>query len=163
MVREKTNATIIMEEDIETLLTEWDRVPTWIKIHLSAKRPAHRYEGQLVLADGMLFFEGRDMKEGKRFEIEIPLESISGVGRSFSEKMEANIDPVFGNGGPVPFFVEFRESGQIQKVFISTCTDNYPAHINMNNVRWYEMLDEILANRELHKLPVTRGRELVAA
>jgi len=163
MVREKTNATIIMEEDIEALLTEWDRVPTWIKIHLSSRRPAHRYEGQLFLDDESLFFEGRDMKEGRRIELELPLDSITAVDLGFSEKLQADIDPVFGTGGPVPFSVEFRENGQTRKAFISTCADNYPAHINMNNIRWYEMLDEILASREHHTMAVTRGRELVHA
>jgi len=163
MVREKTNATIIMEEDIEALLAEWDRVPTWIKIHLSSKHPAHRYEGQLVLEDECLFFEGRDMKEGKRFEMELPLDSITGVELGFSERMQMNIDPVFGTGGPAPFSVEFMANGQTRRAVISTCADNYPAHISMNNVRWYEMLDEILANRELHIIPVTRVRELVPA
>jgi len=163
MVREKTNATIIMEEDIEALLAEWDRVPTWIKIHLSSKHPAHRYEGRLVLDDECLFFEGRDMKEGKHVEMELPLDSVTGVGLGFSERVQVNIDPVFGTGGPAPFSVEFRENGRTGRVFISTCADNYPAHINMNNIRWYEMLDEILASRERHIMPMTGVRELVPA
>ena len=152
-----------MEEDIEELLEEWERVPAWIRIHLSSRRPAHRYEGRLVLDGECLFFEGRDMKEGKHFEMELTLASVTGVRLGFSERMQANIDPVFGSGGPIPFSVEFRENGQTRRAFISTCADNYPAHINMNNVKWYEMLDEILANRELHALPVTRVRELVPA
>ena len=152
-----------MEEDIEALLEEWERVPTWIKIHLSSRRPAHRYEGQLFLDEECLFFEGRDMKEGRHIEIELTLDSITGVSLGFSEKMQADIDPVFGTGGPTPFSVEFREKVQTRKAFISTCADNYPAHIIMNNIRWYEMLDEILANREVYITRETRVRELVPA
>ena len=135
MVREKINATIIMEEDIDSLLAEWDRVPAWIKVHVSAKRPAHRYEGRLVMIDEGLFFMGRDMKEGKSFEMEIPMESITSVDLGFSERMQESIDPVFGAGGPVPIAVDFQEDGRTRRAYISTCADNYAAHMNVDNVR----------------------------
>jgi len=163
MVREKINATIIMEEDVESLLAEWDRVPAWIKVHMSAKRPAHRYEGRLVMVDEGLSFMGRDMKEGVSFELEIPMESITRVGLGFNERMQESIDPVFGAGGPLPITVDFLENGRTRKAYISTCADNYSAHINVNNVRWYEMLDEALAKRERRDIPVRRERELVLA
>ncbi|MBL7164934.1 MAG: hypothetical protein ISS55_00440 [Dehalococcoidales bacterium] len=163
MVREKINATIIMEEDIDSLLAEWDMVPAWIKVHVSAKRPAHRYEGQFAMTDEGLFFMGRDMKEGKSFEMEIPTESITSIGLGFSERMQESIDPVFGAGGPVPIAVEFSEDGRTRRAYISTCADNYSAHMNVNNARWYEMLDETLAERERHDIPVRREREPVLA
>ncbi len=163
MVRERTNATMIMEEDIESLLTEWEKVPGWVKVHVSAKRPAHRYEGQLVMDEGSLSFRGRDMKEGKAFELEIPLEAIGDVGLGLDERMQASIDPVFGNGGPVPFAVDFSEDGHTRRAFFSTCADNYPAHMSVNNVKWYEMLDGILAKRERHEPLASGERELVFA
>ena len=163
MVRQKTNATMIMEEDIESLLAEWEKVPGWVKVHVSAKRPAHRYEGQLVMDDESLFFVGRDMKEGKPFELEIPLEAIGDVGLGFDDRMQASIDPVFGNGGPVPFVVGFSGDGHTRRAFFSTCADNYPAHMNVNNVKWYEMLDGILAKRERYGSPAGKERELVFA
>jgi len=163
MVRERTNAIMIMEEDIESLLAEWDRVPNWIKVHVGARRPAHRYEGQLLLDDEGLVFMGRDMKEGRPFEMDIALDSVMGVGLGFSHGMQASIDAVFGSGGPVPFIVDFRENGQTRRAFFSTCADNYPAHMNMNNVRWYEMLGEIIAKRERRGPAPQRERVLVLA
>ena len=163
MVRERANAIMIMEEDIESLLAEWDKVPNWIRVHVSARRPAHRYEGQLVMDDESLLFAGRDMKEGRPFELEIPLEAIDDVGLGFDERMEASMDPVFGNGGPVPFAVNFSEDGHTRRAFVSTCADNYPAHMNVNNVKWCEMLDEVVAKRERHESPASRERELVFA
>lgn len=159
MASEKTNAIMLMEEDVASLLAEWDRVPAWIKVHVAARRPAHRYEGQLVVGDESLFFVGRDMKEGRPFELEIPVESIDSVGLGFSERMQASIDPAFGSGGPVPFTVAFREDGCGRRAFFSTCADNYPAHMNASNVKWYETLDGILANRERRELTVQRERE----
>ena len=163
MVREKINATIIMEEDIDSLLAEWDMVPAWIKVHVSAKRPAHRYEGRLVITNEGLFFMGRDMKEGVSFELEIPMESITSVDLGFNQRMQESIDPVFGAGGPVPIAVEFPEDGRTRRAYISTCADNYSAHMNVNNARWYEMLDEVLAERERRDIPIRRERELVFA
>jgi len=163
MLKERTNAMMIMEEDIESLLAEWDKVPGWIKVHVAARRPAHRYEGQLVMDNGSLFFMGRDMKEGRPFELEIPLESVDDVALGFDERMQASIDPVFGNGGPVPFVVDFRENGQSRKAFVCTCADNYPAHMNTNNVRWYEMLDEAVAGINRDETTGSRDRELVLA
>ena len=48
MVNNKSNVLMITEEDIEQLLIEWANVPVWIKAHVSAKYPAHRYEGGLM-------------------------------------------------------------------------------------------------------------------
>jgi hypothetical protein len=163
MVREKINATIVMEEDIDSLLAEWNRVPAWIRVHVSAKQPAHRYEGRLVLTDEGLSFMGRDMKEGVSYELEIPMESITSVGLGLNARMQESIDPVFGAGGPVPIAVEFRGNGRTRKAYINTCADNYFAHMNVNNVRWYEMLDEARTNWEYRAIPVHRERVPVLA
>ena len=79
MVNSRSNVVMITEEDIEQLLIEWKNVPAWIKAHVSARRPAHRYQGELLLGNESLVFNGRDIKEGKAFAVEIPFDRIKDV------------------------------------------------------------------------------------
>jgi hypothetical protein len=145
MVENRTNVVMITEEDIGQLLNEWDNVPSWVKTHLTTKCPAHRYEGELKLDDENLVFGGRDMKEGKSFELEIPFERITDVCFGFSDDLQTNNDPAFGICGPAPFAVRYQDNGNNKTVYFNTCSDNYPPHMYINNIRWYEELVEIVA------------------
>jgi len=162
-VNNRSNVLMIAEEDIEPLLDEWNNVPAWVKIHMTVKCPAHRYEGKLTMDGESLVFGGRDMKEGKYFELEIPLDFITNVSVGFSEDLEESINPAFGIGGPIPFAIRYQENGGSQTVYFSTCADNYPPHQHINNIRWYEELDEIVANHRQLKPVSQRNRPLVPA
>ncbi len=161
MVTNKTNAVMISEEDIEQLLAEWDNVPSWIKIHVSVKQPVHRCEGQLLLQDETLVFHGRDMKEGGDFQLEIPLDAITDVNMGFDEEVEARIAFDFGTGGFEPFAVRYQDNGENQTVYFNTCPDNYQPHMNFNNRKWYEMLDEMTTRKRTLEQVRTRQRVLV--
>lgn len=163
MVNNRTSAVMITEEDIEQLLAEWNNVPAWIKMHVSTRCPAHRYEGQLLVDDENLVFRGRDMKEGKYFELEIPLDTITDVNVGFSKEVQASIDPAFGTGGPVPFVVRYQDNDIRQTIYFNTCADNYPPHISVNNLKWYEMLDEMIAKAKPVKFVSRDNRTLVTA
>jgi len=163
MVTNRSNVLMIPEEDIEQLLYEWANVPGWIKAHVSAKCPAHRYEGELILDDGSLVFSGRDIREGKDFELEIPLDGITDVRVGFSEDLQASVDPAFGIGGPVPFAVRYQNNGRSQTLYFNTTSYNYPPHRNINNLRWYETLCEIVAKHRPLKLISQINRPLVTA
>jgi len=145
MVENRTNVVMITEEDIGQFLTEWDNVPSWVKTHLTATCPAHRYEGELKLDDEKLVFGGRDIKEGKSFELAIPFECITDVCFGFSEDLKTNTDPASGIVGPAPFAVCYRDNGNNKTVYLNTCSDNYTPHMYINNIRWYEELVEIVA------------------
>jgi hypothetical protein len=145
MVENRTNVVMITEEDIGQLPNEWDNVPSWLKTHLTAKCRAHRYEGELRLENENLVFGGRDIGEGKRFELEIPFDRITDVCVGFSEDLMTNADPVFNIGGSAPFAVRYRDNGKDKTVYFNTCSDNYPPHMYVNNIRWYEELMEIVA------------------
>jgi len=136
---------MITEEDIGQLLNEWDNVPSWLKTNLTAKCPAHRYEGELKLNEENLVFGGRDMKEGKSFELEIPFDRIIDVCVGFSKDLKTNADPALGIDGPAPFAVRYRDNGNNKTVYFNTRSDNYPPHMYINNIRWYEELMEIVA------------------
>ncbi len=155
----RANAVMIGEEDIEEMLDAWKDVPTWLKMHLAAKRPAHRYEGQLEADGDRLVFRGRDMKEGCSCEIEVPLAAIDRVSLGFGTSMDSGVDPVFGNGGPVPLAIHYHDGGASRSIYFHVLADNYAPHITADNVRWYEMLDEALEQRALS----TRKRELALA
>jgi hypothetical protein len=154
----RMNAVMIGEEDIAAMTAAWEGVPAWLKMHLAARRPAHRYEGQLETDGEGLIFCGRDMKEGRAFEIEMPLAKMTGVSLGFAEAMDYGVDPVFGNGGPVPFAVHYDEDGANRTAYFNVVSDNYAPHISADNRRWYEMLDEALEQRA----DAGRRRELVA-
>ena len=163
MVNNRSNVLMITEEDIEQLLSEWANVPAWVKAHVIAKCPAHRYEGELLIDGENLLFDGRDIKEGRVFGLKIPLDNITDVNVGFSEDLKASSDPAFGIGGPVPFVVRYQNNGKSQTAYFNTSDDNYPPHINVNNIKWYEMLDEIVAKSERLELDSRRNRHLVTA
>ena len=163
MVNNRTNVVMITEEDIGQLLAQWQDVPAWVKAHVASRCPAHRYEGELLLEGESLVFSGRDIKEGRYFELEIPLDGISEVYVGFSEDLKASIDPAFGIGGPVPFVVRYQGNGESQTLYFNTSSDNYPAHSSINNLRWYEILDEIVTKNRRLELVSRRNRPLVTA
>jgi len=151
MVNNRANVVMITEEDIEQLLDEWSNVTAWVKTHVTAKRPAHRYEGELLLDGKRLVFGGRDIKEGKDFELQIPLDRIINVYVGFSKDLKEGTDTAFGIGGPMPFAVRYQHNGERQTLYFNTCSDNYPPHRQINNIWWYEELDKIIAKHRTVK------------
>ena len=163
MVNSRENVTMITEEDIEQLIAEWEDVPAWIKTHVTAKCPVHRYEGELILDEENLVFSGRDIKEGEHFEMGIPFDTITDVHIGFNKELESSIDTAFGARGTIPFAVRHHKNDGSQTVYFNSCVDKYVPHININNMRWYEMLDEIIARGEKIRLSNQRKRHLVTA
>ena len=158
MVNKNSSVLMITEEDIEQLLTEWGNVPRWVKAHVSAKCPAHRYEGELMLNAESLIFRGRDIREGKDCELELLLNCITEVYIGFSEYLKASIDPAFGMGGPEPFAIRYKNNGDSQTLYFNTSSDRYPPHRRINNLRWYEILDTIVTECRLPKLEGIRNQ-----
>ncbi len=161
MVSNRINAVMIDKEDIEQLLAEWENIPTWIKIHVSVKQPAHRCEGQLLLQDKNLVFCGRDMKEGRDFQLEIPLDAITDINMGFDEEVVARIAFEFGTGGFEPFAVRYQDNGENHTIYFNTCPDNYQPHMNFNNRKWCRMLEEIITGNRTPEPVRTRHRVLV--
>ena len=163
MVKNRTNVVMITEEDIEQLLNEWSKVPAWVKTHVIVRCPAHRYEGKLTMDSESLVFGGRDMKEGEYFQLVISLDDVTDISVGFSEELEATFDPAFGIGDTIPFAVHYRDNRRSQTVYFNTCADNYPPHQRINNIRWYEELDQIVAEYRLSKLTSQCNRRPVMA
>ncbi len=161
MVNNKANVVMITEEDIEGLLVEWDNVPTWIKIHVSVKHPAHRCEGQLLLEDENLVFRGRDMKEGRNFGLEIPLDAITDITLGFDKELATRIAFDFGTRGFEPFAVRYQDNGESRTIYFNDVADNYPPHINLNNRKWYKILEELITGNSRLQLGRTNHRVLV--
>ena len=145
---ERTNAVMIAEEDIEELVSEWQSVPAWIKAHVKASAPAHRYEGELTIEAGELVFQGRDIKESRNLIMSIPLDDIDEVSVGFSSLLPEDVDPAFGVGGPLPVTVRYQADGQAKTLYFSTMADGYTPHVQVDNIRWYEVLDNLLANQQ---------------
>jgi len=162
MITKRSNVMMILEEDVKQLVYEWAIVPEWIKAHVSARCPAHRYEGELMI-DEELVFSGRDIKAGKDFKLEIPFDDITDVSLGFSENLKSSTDPAFGIGGPMPFVVRYQDNGKSQTVYFNTSFNNYLAHGDRTNRKWYETLDEIVTKYRRLKLIGQRNHPLVAA
>ena len=66
------NSLMAYEEDIKNR-----SLLDWLKAHTSGFKPLHRYEGVFELYEGKIVFDGKDVKEDRRFRLEIPIKSIS--------------------------------------------------------------------------------------
>jgi hypothetical protein len=163
MITKRSNVLMITEEDIKQLVYEWAIIPEWIKSHLSARCPAHRCEGELVLDNEKLAFSGRDIKLGKDFVLEIQINDILNVSLSFSEYLKSSADPTFGIGGPVPFAIQYRNNGSSRTVYFNTSFNNYLAHGDRTNRKWYEALEEIVTKLRRLESSHIWNREPVAA
>ena len=152
-------AMMIGEEDIQELVREWGNVPEWVKSHLRAKYPAHRYEGEVTTDSDSLVFYGRDIKEGKDCELKIPFDSIEEVYLGFSNCLRSSIDLAFGMGGPAPLAVRYRDGDEEKTVYFNTGGDRYVPHVAVNNRLWCERLNDII--KRWRKM-ATGGRLLVA-
>jgi len=53
----------------------WD----WMKAHTSGFKPLHRYEGVLELNENQIIFSGKDVKEGGKIRLKIPIKNIIDV------------------------------------------------------------------------------------
>jgi len=163
VISKTSPALMITEEDITQLLLDWRSVPDWIKHHVSTRQPIHRYEGELLIEGERLVFTGHDIREGKDFNLEIPLANITDVDRRFSEQLKASIDPAFGIGGPVPFAVEYQHDGRSETLYFNTSFKSCFAHTEGNNRHWYETLYEILTKYRRSKAVGQRNQPLVKA
>ncbi|MDP2931814.1 MAG: hypothetical protein Q8O05_04860 [Chloroflexota bacterium] len=143
----RSGVLMIAEADIEELLFEWYHVPAWIKAHVSARCPPHRYAGELSLEGENLVFRGRDMKESKSCKLEIPLASVTRVAFGFSEQLKTNIDPTFGIGGPVPFAVWYRDGSQEHTLYFNTSFSKFLIDRANRNREWYETLSDVVTCR----------------
>jgi len=153
-------AMMIAEEDTEELVREWDNVPEWIKAHVKAKYPAHRYEGEIASDGDCLVFCGRDIKEGKDYELKIPFDSIKEVYLGFSNYLKLGIDLAFGMGGPAPLAVHYRDGDWERTAYFNTGFDHYIPHVTMNNRLWCERLNNII---ERWRKPARRDRRILMA
>ena len=143
----RSGVLMITEADIEELLFEWYHVPAWIKAHVSARCPPHRYVGELSLEDEKMVFRGRDIKESKGCRLEIPLASVTRVAFGFSEQLKANFDPTFGTGGPVPFAVWYRDGSQEHTLYFNTSFSKFLVDRASRNREWYETLSGVVTYR----------------
>lgn len=163
MISMNSPALMLTKNDIEQLLDEWSQVTPWVRSHLSAKHPPHRYEGDLLIEDQCLVFRGRDIKEGRAFEEVIPLDSIIEVAIGFDERLKGSTDFSFGNGGPVPFTVCYQSEAGEQTAYFTTYLNHYPIHIINGNRKWYETLKNITRRTARRELKAEKELALVTA
>lgn len=72
---------LISEEDIEAEMLKRLRA----KI-VTQMLPPHRYDGILVLNDDEIIFDGKDILDGSRFRLVIPLSSVIDIHLGYDER-----------------------------------------------------------------------------
>ncbi len=77
----KERALLISEEDIDAEMLKRLRA----KI-VTQMLPPHRYDGILVLNDDGIVFDGKDILDGSRFRLVIPLSSIVDIHLGYDER-----------------------------------------------------------------------------
>ncbi len=77
----KERALLISEEDIDAEMLKRLRA----KI-VTQMLPPHRYDGILVLNDDEIIFDGKDILDGNRFRLVIPLSSIIDIHLGYDER-----------------------------------------------------------------------------
>ena len=151
MITRSSTVLMIAEDDLEQLIEAWDSVPPWIKAHVIPRRPAHRYEGELIVDDAYLIFSGRDVKSDQDVELVLGLEWLTDVSLGFSDRVMDSIDPAFGIGGPVPLAITYRIDGKSQTIYIYTSFKKYLAHGDRDNLKWAGVLSEVLEKNQRSK------------
>lgn len=144
MVNNRSNVLMNTEEDIKQLIIEWANVPAWIKTRLPVKCLTHRYEGELLINGESLVFNGRDIRGGRDFEMELPLDGITDVYFGFNERLTNSIDPTFDISGPMPFVVHYQDNINNETIYFNTCSNNSPANGHRNNFEWYITLSKVV-------------------
>jgi len=162
MIARKSPALMIKETDIDQLLLEWCHVTHWVRAHISQRRPAHRYEGDLLLEDQRLVFRGRDLKDGKNYEEIVALDRIISVYPGFSKLLEGSSQPSFGIGGQVPLVVRYHSDAGEQTAYLHVCHDHYPLHLASGNLDWYEALRDAIHTAPQRQPVGARSGVLVA-
>ena len=116
----------------------------WIKAHTSGFKPLHRYEGTLKLGQGRLSFEGRDVKEGSGFRLEIPLSEISDLHYGFDEVFKGREERAWPWNKPLR--IRYREGGGERSIYLFARFHHEKGIRTSANRELYAKLRELLSS-----------------
>jgi hypothetical protein len=76
--------------------------------------------------------------------------------------MHDSVDLAFGSGGPVPLAVSYRQGEDTETLYISDLSDGFAGHVSVDNARWLEALDRMVAGKATERVQNGRHRRYVA-
>ena len=90
----------------------------WLKAHTSFMKPLHRYRGSLELRDPALRFHGEDLKEGRHFQLVVPLSAIRGLHLGFDDVFRRTEDRQLGLFGFQPLRITHEDANELRTLYI---------------------------------------------
>ena len=117
----------------------------WFKAHTSGFKPLHRYEGVLELSDEELIFDGRDVKESKKFQLRIPLRNITDVYYGFDEVFKGREERAWPWNKPLR--IRYRSGNNERTIYLFAHFHHKKGIRTSDNKKLYEKLNEITMKR----------------
>ena len=137
MILKKENTLLSFDEDIRNR-----SLIDWVKAHTSGFKPLHRYEGIFELNEGKLTFNGKDIKEGKEFSLEIKVEKIIEVYYGFDEVFKGREERAWPWNKPLR--IRFKENSAEKTIYLFVNFHHRHGIRTSDNEEVYQRLTEIL-------------------
>jgi len=140
------NTLMAYEEDIKSKSSG-----DWIKAHTSFMKPLHRYEGILELNEEKTIFKGRDAKERRDFNLEIPTKDITGIYLGFDSLFRKREDRQTAIRGFVPLRITYKsQEGEKSLYLFANFHHSRYGWRTSDNKEIYEKLESSLGSRSTH-------------
>lgn len=128
----KANALMAYKEDIENR-----NFFDWIKAHTSFVKPLHRYNGNIILSDDKIMFDGSDNKTKEDHAIEINKTEVTDIYLGFDDVFMRREDRSVGISF-LPLRIKFTKEKKEYIMYL--ITDFKRALRTTKNKEWYEEL-----------------------
>jgi len=109
----------------------------WVRAHTSLAKPLHRYDGEIVLKDDRIIFEGRDGRTGEDFRKEMNKRDVTGVELGFDHVFRRREDRSLGLAFK-PLRVHFLENGSRRTMYLIISFG--ALRRTSRNPEWFEFL-----------------------
>jgi hypothetical protein len=90
----------------------------WLTAHTSFMKPLHRYRESLELRDSALRFHGEDRKEGRPFQLVVPLSTIRGLRLGFDDIFRRTEDRQLGLFGFQPLRITYEDATVSRTLYV---------------------------------------------
>ncbi len=132
MIAKKEKALMSFDIDIKNR-TIWE----WANAHTSLAKPLHRYEGEIILEEDRIIFQGINKQSKKNFEKVVIKDAITGIKMGFDRIFKRTEDRSLGLAFK-PLRISFMENGKIRMMYLIISFS--PLRRSSNNQEWCNTL-----------------------
>ena len=134
MMETKSKVLMAYKEDIEHR-----GFLDWIKAHTSFVKPLHRYEGNIILLDEKMMFDGKDKKTKNEYAIEINKIDVTDMYLGFDDVFKRGEERSLGMGFQ-PLRIVFSKDEKEYTLYL--IIDFNRLLRTTKNKEWYEELEK---------------------